>query len=380
MLFSKRSEKPNLESVILSRVASITGNSFPFTYDLNKLIELPLPFLFRYYNDSRFELNFAQHKEVTINDEIDLAIVDCLDCLGYLKALSHTKVYAILQSGNLGKYLKQASMQGYFWSDFYSERGEYHLILFKKRTFGTFPWNGKQTSGHLFVYSEWGWGDIIRNLRYLKPLSKIFQLVTFEARSEIASLASLYPVSVIPKGSPIPNHNFHIRIEEVHKYIPAFYERIPLPLTPGFDKIFNVGIVWKGSCLTENAQRDFKIDFLKKIKSSRINLWSFCTKTPTHLKPAIQDYNSWEKTAKMLSNMDLVISADTAIAHLAGSLGLKTIVLLPKKTYLTPITHDTQIWYPSISILRSTLDDWTDAYDNVSQKIKDLARLKIGAM
>lgn len=351
------------------------GNSTPFSYDGNKSIELPSPF--KYYKNTKFDLKFSEHTRITTNDPVDLAVIDSLDYLHDFKAFPHTKVYAILKPGDMYKYLNQARFEWrYDWCEFHMDRGEYHLILFKPKRLTTRLWRGQKSGGSLFVYSEWGWGDLIRNLRFLKPLSEIFSSVIFEARHEIVSLASLYPVSIIPRGMPIPSHDFHIRIEEVDKHIPPFYERIPLPSIINLDKELNVGIVWQGGRLTLDKHRDFKVDFLKEVNSPTVNLWSFSVKSPLHLKPAIQNYDSWERTAQILSTMDLVISADTSLAHLAGGLGLKTIVLLPKLTYDTVIADKPEIWYPSMTVFQSGLDDWSDAYDYAKQQISNCAKDK----
>ena len=65
-------------------------------------------------------------------------------------------------------------------------------------------------------------------------------------------------------------------------------------------------------------------------------------------------------TASLIKMLDIVISVDSVVAHLAGALGKKTFLLLPEKSsFLWMNERSDSPWYPSIKIFRqSTLGDW----------------------
>ena len=83
------------------------------------------------------------------------------------------------------------------------------------------------------------------------------------------------------------------------------------------------------------------------------------------------DIENFSDTAAIMNNMDMVISVDTAIIHLAGSLRKKLFLLLqehPEWRWL--IDRSDSPWYPSIQILRQkTLGNWDEVINCLNSKI-----------
>ena len=79
-------------------------------------------------------------------------------------------------------------------------------------------------------------------------------------------------------------------------------------------------------------------------------------------------------SAAILKACDLVITSDTAIAHLSGSLGIKTWLVLqyiPDWRWMLNINYST--WYKSMKIFRqSKLDDWNSAFNEINKELKTL--------
>jgi hypothetical protein len=77
-------------------------------------------------------------------------------------------------------------------------------------------------------------------------------------------------------------------------------------------------------------------------------------------------------TAAIMKNVDLVISADTAVAHLAGALGVPVWVALP----LVPdwrwlLERDDSPWYPTVRLFRQRqLGNWEDVFVRIAAKLK----------
>ncbi len=76
-------------------------------------------------------------------------------------------------------------------------------------------------------------------------------------------------------------------------------------------------------------------------------------------------------TAAVLCNLDALVTTDTAIAHLAGSLGVRTILLLGKvPDWRWLRSGETTVWYPSVEIVRQTeLGDWKPCVETVLSKL-----------
>ena len=79
------------------------------------------------------------------------------------------------------------------------------------------------------------------------------------------------------------------------------------------------------------------------------------------------------ETAAVLSNCDLVVTCDSAVAHLAGAMGIPCWLMLCKiPDWRWGRTGEKTPWYKSIKILRQEEgENWTDVIKRVSKKLKD---------
>lgn len=84
-----------------------------------------------------------------------------------------------------------------------------------------------------------------------------------------------------------------------------------------------------------------------------------------HTKP-------FEDTAALMKNLDLIITVDTAVAHLAGALGCNVWLLLPYSTDWRWIHGKIDSpWYPTMKIFKqSTPFDWQEVIENISDELK----------
>jgi hypothetical protein len=85
---------------------------------------------------------------------------------------------------------------------------------------------------------------------------------------------------------------------------------------------------------------------------------------------------SYEETAAIISLLDLVISVDTSVAHLAGALGRPVWILLPSNPdWRWLLDRDDSPWYPTARLFRQSVrDDWTDVIERVGAAIGRLVR------
>jgi len=93
------------------------------------------------------------------------------------------------------------------------------------------------------------------------------------------------------------------------------------------------------------------------------------------LKPAISD---WADTARYISRMDLIISVDTAVAHLAGALAKPVWVLLPYNAEWRWLPADRSKrwlnkspWYPTMRLFRaSSFNAWEEVIEQVRSELR----------
>ena len=146
---------------------------------------------------------------------------------------------------------------------------------------------------------------------------------------------------------------------------------------------FKVGIVWSGSVTYRgNAFRSFShTEFLPLVDLPDVQLFSL------YKGPNLADFQAdgtscfiidtastdrdFADCAAMMQAMDLVITSDTATAHIAGSLGLEVWTLLHWDAFwLWQHQGSTTPWYPSMKLFRQTTPrDWGSVFESVSQHL-----------
>jgi Tfp pilus assembly protein PilF len=209
-------------------------------------------------------------------------------------------------------------------------------------------WKGEDIhQKSIIVYNEQGLGDSIQFSKFIIPLLKLTKNVTFLVQKSIIDIFK----KDIPTLKVVSNENFHdnkfdfkISLGSLLKFF--YKEKIDenflinrsqsdLPFDLNKDKL-NVGIVWSGSFNGPNEPyRSIPLKVLNKIFSLDINF--YCLQKEIWERDLIQfektnitnlgDYSLGNMVA-IIQKLDLVISSDTSILHLAASLNKETWGLL----------------------------------------------------
>jgi tetratricopeptide (TPR) repeat protein len=147
-----------------------------------------------------------------------------------------------------------------------------------------------------------------------------------------------------------------------------------IPSTSGM----NVGIVWRGSpylIRDRFGKRSMALEDLRVLASiPRVTLYSLqCGEGRAELRnanppfPAIDLAPDFPNTAAAIEALDLVVTIDTSIAHLAGALGKRTFLMLPYNAcFRWMVNRDDTPWYPAIRLFRQTRPGvWSDVVNAI---------------
>lgn len=222
-------------------------------------------------------------------------------------------------------------------------------------------WNGKDI-GRVLVYGEQGSGDRLFFSRWLDgigDLSKwayvvdcgdpVNSLLRFSSRSEAdysIPIASLPRVSGVPVCGPAIGE---LRVE----------------WTKPTNEKPRVGVCWKGSPRAmHDKDRSSPIDFRDALQDERWEIVSL--QVGYDFSP--KDYL---ETAELMRTLDAVVTVDTSNVHVAGTLGVPTIVI-PESSpdWRWGLSEDVSPWYPSVKVVRRTkVDAWSEAIGRAKREV-----------
>jgi cytochrome c-type biogenesis protein CcmH/NrfG len=153
---------------------------------------------------------------------------------------------------------------------------------------------------------------------------------------------------------------------------------------------FNIGIVWHGSAYhrwNRYACRSMPLEQLRPLAAiPGVTLYSLqCGPGRTELTmadppfPAIDLAPDFPNTAALIEELDLVVTIDTSIAHLAGALGKLTYVMLPYEAcFRWMLDRDDTPWYENMRLFRQTEPGhWPDVVAGVGEAVRRLALEKL---
>jgi Flp pilus assembly protein TadD len=245
-------------------------------------------------------------------------------------------------------------------------------------------WNGDRVP-ELLVWDEQGFGDAIQCLRWLPAVAHRAERLTLWFRPELLplvqqrlllpshALVQAWPPGAEPWQQSIPHLPLMSQPLALNLTGPPLAAGVPLrrqrpPRRPGPRRL---GLVWAAGRKPEvEADRQARRRSLPlaqlmavlqgPVQQGNLRLQSLQVGADSQeaeawrpwleLSPALAD---WEDTARALEKLDGLISVDTAVAHLAGSLGVPTLLLLPEPCdWRWGLQGERTPWYPSVRLLR----------------------------
>jgi tetratricopeptide (TPR) repeat protein len=261
-------------------------------------------------------------------------------------------------------------------------------------------WTGAECvrGKRVLVYAEDGHGDIIQFCRYIKPLAAMGCEVVFETYPNLKRLMStLGDCTVVTCGEPFPACDYAIGLMELPMALGAQRQQIPSGQAylyrckashagrhhPGSG--LKVGLACSGNpALSTDIQRSAPLAlFLSLQKHCTLlllqNVVRAADRDVLAANPAIRHptagFTDFADTAEVIETLDLVISVDTSIAHLAGAMGKPVWILLPRLPDWRWFKHgDDSPWYESARLFRQAREgDWASVIAVVESELRTLA-------
>ena len=264
-------------------------------------------------------------------------------------------------------------------------------------------WDGSDPGGRtILVHTEQGFGDTLQFIRYVPMLAARGATVYVECHHALRKLiARVAGVSkVIPTGLALPDFDLHAPLLSLPRAFGARLDNIPADvpyLTPEPPRVdlwrerlraktsghaFKVGLVWAG-----NAKPDAKrtvpaaqLSVLAGVPGVRFfGLQKRDAGTYSPPPPELElidldrELTEFNETAAAMVNLDLILTIDTAAAHLAGALGRPTWALIPiSPDWRWLLDRADSPWYPTMRLFRQDReDDWTGALARVREELQD---------
>ena len=236
---------------------------------------------------------------------------------------------------------------------------------------GIEEWRGQELAGkRLLVIREGGYGDVFWLLRYLKPLKDAGATVAFYVFKSQISLLSGHPWidRLMCEEDDIDAHDFDYQVP-LWSVMLRIVDAIPMPMSEPYIKVRpveipvprqapKIGLCWKaGELLSRRKVRSIQDEYLGAFADIPVNWVSLVLgEMPDWCVAGINPSPcGWKATAEVIAGLDLVISADTSVFHLAACMGKPTWVFLPLlRDWKFFRSGETSEWYPSVRIFQNS--------------------------
>ena len=248
----------------------------------------------------------------------------------------------------------------------------------------------------ILVWAEQGAGDTLQFVRLAPRLLPLAGRVIVRVQAPLRRLIeSLDPrIEVISDEQPLPAHDVHVPLLSLPLALglddvppcPAPYLRAdPRDVARWRERLgdrqgVRVGLVWAGlSSGLPNPSRDIAPSLLAPLAALPVEFVSL--QLPAGEVPALprlriftDELTDFGQTAALIETLDLVLSVDTAVAHLAGALGKPCWLLLRASgEWRWQYGREDSPWYPSLTIFRQQLPgDWEGVVARVAAALGEM--------
>jgi FkbM family methyltransferase len=291
------------------------------------------------------------------------------------------------------------------WS-YYEFRWTKEPLLSLRPDFHRPVWAGQDLRGKtILLRAEQGYGDNIQFMRYVPQVKALGATVLLQIREGLEELAARVPGvdQILEAGESLPAFDFYIHLMGLPRVFGTDLSSIPgdipyLYAEPArvkrcayhlhADGTLKVGLVWGGNpAHSRDRYRSMSLRTLSPILDLEglrfYSLQKGAAAAEMETLPqrvAIADLaphlENFSDTAAAISQLDLILCVDTAVAHLAGALGNPVWLMLPQPADFRWLEErDDSPWYPTMRIFRQKqAGNWHELIDRVKVALQDWLR------
>ena len=253
-------------------------------------------------------------------------------------------------------------------------------------------WTGQNLEDKtLLILDEGSDANLINFIRFARELKKDNCNIIIQSGEQAHALLEKQPwIDSVISPDTFPKHDYHIyigslmnvlklnpnNVSQDFPYIELVKENLDIIKN---DKL-NIGLVLE-SDRDSNAHDDESMDekYFDKLFTKNHNV--ICLDKYTDIQNLSSlyshkhDYSNLEELCNVIAQLDLVITIDHMVAHLAGALNIDTFLMIPcVPNWRWEISHrNTTPWYKSVKIFRQDMpDDWASVIKKVKEELKEI--------
>ena len=311
----------------------------------------------------------------------------------------HNLAVALLSLGQMAE-----GWQEYEW------RWKIPQMIAAHRDFSVPRWNGEPASGKtLLLHAEQGFGDTLQFCRYASLAARLGMRVIVEAPpSLVRLLGGLKGIDqVVARGQALPRADLHCPMLSMPLAVGTVVETVPAEIPYLFSdpertadwaqrlapfRNLRVGLVWAGNPLAQHRNltalrrgRSIPTTFLTPLAGMEgIDFFSLQKDGSAGpdgmiLNDFMAEMGDFADTASLIANLDLVVSVDTAVAHLAAAMG-KPVWVMNRFDACWRWLHerDDSPWYPTLRLFTQPAPgDWRSVVDRIGAELTLLVRRRV---
>ncbi|HBK05659.1 MAG TPA: hypothetical protein DDZ81_07310 [Acetobacteraceae bacterium] len=275
-----------------------------------------------------------------------------------------------------------------------------------RRPFSQPQWRGEPLHGQtILLHAEQGFGDTLQFVRYAPLVASRGARVLLEVYPGIRPLLGRIPgvAQIIDTGQPLPPFDLHCPLLSLPLAFQTEFDSIPATvpyLTVPEERMaiwraklgprtgLRVGVAWSGNPQhRDDVRRSIPFDRFRGLLADRPEIEFHVVQTQIrqpdraalagmpHVRNHAGGLRDFADTGALVSLMDVVISVDTAVVHLAGALDRPVWALLAHLAdWRWMLQRDDSPWYPSATLLRQPCrGDWASVLTDVAKRLTEMA-------
>jgi Tfp pilus assembly protein PilF len=270
-------------------------------------------------------------------------------------------------------------------------------------------WNGMRIpKGRILLVGDQGYGDTIQFARYIPRVAELCEEVVLGCSAEMGPILRDIPgvKQYCHRWNDVPGHAAHCRLstlpylfqtsmDTIPATVPylkadpariAFWrDKLAAQLPPGRRRI---GLAWTGRPTHPNdRRRSLPLERLRPIAQAGDAVFVSLQKPmPARDLPTMamfpgmtdlaNDLSDFGETAALMENVDMIITVDTAMGHLAGALGRPVWIMLPKAAdWRWLLDRSDSPWYPTVRLFRQRMPGaWDELLAQVARALSQELR------